>query len=80
MYVFNDVLSPLQTDTYILMQNTNKRLSTTKYKRKIDEIKKYINLNQQKSMTRLEFLNLAFQMTTKFNLKKYINLTSLKIH
>jgi len=43
-YVFIDVLKQLQINTYILMQNTTTRPSTTWYKKTRNEIQKYITL------------------------------------
>ncbi|KAF0706152.1 Uncharacterized protein FWK35_00031893 [Aphis craccivora] len=45
IFVFIDVLTQLQIDTYIiLMQNTDTRPSTTRYQKKINNIEKYIDL------------------------------------
>jgi hypothetical protein len=57
IFVFIDVLTQLQIDTYILMQNTDIRRSTTRYQKKINNIEKYIDLYTLKRITRLEFLN-----------------------
>ncbi|KAE9525596.1 hypothetical protein AGLY_014123 [Aphis glycines] len=57
IFVFIGVLTQLQIDTYILMQNIDTRPSTAQYQKKINNIEKYIDLYTQKRITRLEFLN-----------------------
>jgi hypothetical protein len=57
IFILIDVLTQLQIDTYILMQNTCTRPSTTRYQKKINNFQKYIDLYIQKRITRVEFLN-----------------------
>lgn len=57
-FVFIKILTELRIDTYKLMRDNDTRPSTTRYRRKINEIENYIDLYAEiETINRSQFLN-----------------------